>query len=93
MRIIEYNFENWKLGICNFSWFLKNYSCRHIICLAVILDPAVKFPDYAKQIPIGQASKRGRPSAIKSALEIQFTNKDHDSSRSSYSSFDSSDSI
>lgn len=45
MRIVELNSENWKLSKCNCPWFFKNYICSHVIILATIVFPTVKFPN------------------------------------------------
>jgi len=54
MRIIEFNIDDWKLSKYNCPWFFKNYKCRHVIILATILFPDVRFPVAAMQTPIGQ---------------------------------------
>ena len=87
MRIIEFNFDNWKFSKCNCPWFFKNYKCRNVIILATILFPDVSFPVAAMQIPIGQNRKRGRPCDTTKALEKQTD--EQESSSSDESSIDS----
>jgi hypothetical protein len=52
---------------CSCKRSLKVHLCKHILGLAGRLG-YVKFPAMAKNIPIGQKRKRGRPSKCKKAL-------------------------
>jgi len=52
--------DKWINGYCTCPAFLKKYVCKHIIGLAIRLK-YVKPPPAAKQIPIGEQRKRGRP--------------------------------
>lgn len=73
-------FNKWKVGLplnnewihskCNCPIFFKEYMCKHILGLAIRLK-LTKPPPEAKNIPIGQKRKRGRPSKAKPALIIQ----------------------
>ena len=57
----------WKDGVCTCPAFFKDYLCKHILGLA-IRRKDVKPPPAAKQIPIGQKRKRGRPIKATKAL-------------------------
>lgn len=59
--------NNWIEGRCNCPSFLKDYMCKHIVGIA-IRRQFFKVPFEAKQIPIGQKRKRGRPKLAKRAL-------------------------
>ena len=50
---------------------LKNHLCKHILGLVIRLGYAEP-PPAAKAIPLGQKSKRGRPSKAKIALIKQY---------------------
>lgn len=62
--------NEWMKGICNCPQFFRKYMCKHILGLAIRLKYAAP-PLEAKNIPIGQKRKRGRPSKAKRALIIQ----------------------
>jgi uncharacterized Zn finger protein len=57
-------------GICNCPSFFKKYMCKHVVGLA-IRSRFCTPPVAAKNIPIGQKRRRGRPSKAKKALLIQ----------------------
>ncbi len=59
----------WKEGRCSCPSFFKTFLCKHIIGLAIRLK-YVKPPPEAKQIPIGEKRKRGRPKKAGKALLI-----------------------
>jgi hypothetical protein len=62
--------SEWMKGICNCPSFLKRYMCKHVVGLAI----RSKFctpPIEAKNIPIGQKRRRGKPSKAKKALLVQ----------------------
>lgn len=61
--------ENWINGSCTCPAFLKKYICKHLVGLA-IRKKFVKPPPAAKQIPIGNKRKRGRPKLATRALLI-----------------------
>ena len=61
--------ECWSQGKCTCPSFLKKYMCKHIIGIA-IRSKYVKPPSQAKQVPIGEKRKRGRPFLAKKALLI-----------------------
>ena len=52
--------ENWKNGTCTCPVYYKQFICKHIIGIAIILK-LVKCPPQAKNVPLGQKRKRGRP--------------------------------
>lgn len=68
--ILPQNKEQWTQGTCTCPNFYKMYMCKHIIGLSIRLKYAVP-PVEAKNIPLGQKRKRGRPSKAKPALIIQ----------------------
>ena len=61
--------DNWKQGKCTCPYFLKKYMCKHLVGLAIRLK-YVKPPPVAKDIPIGQRRKRGRPKKSSRALIV-----------------------
>jgi predicted nucleic acid-binding Zn finger protein len=61
--------DNWKNGKCTCPGFFKKYICKHIIGLSIRLK-YVRPPATAKQVPIGQKRKRGRPKQATKALII-----------------------
>jgi hypothetical protein len=50
--------------------FYKHYMCKHVMGLAIRLK-LTSPPLEAKNVPIGQKRKRGRPTKSKPALIIQ----------------------
>lgn len=60
----------WLNGKCTCPIFFKNYMCKHVIGLAIRLK-YVTPPAEAKNIPIGQKRKRGRPAKARPALIVQ----------------------
>ena len=62
--------ENWLDSNCTCASFQKQFKCKHVIGLA-IRTKKVKPPPAAKQVPLGQKRKRGRPAKSKKALLIQ----------------------
>jgi len=61
--------DKWKEGKCTCPCFLKKYMCKHVIGLSIRLK-YVKPPPSAKQIPIGEKRRRGRPKKATKALII-----------------------
>lgn len=59
--------EKWIEGTCNCPAFFKNFMCKHVVGIAIRLR-LLEVPFEAKQIPIGQKRKRGRPKLAKKAL-------------------------
>lgn len=58
---------NWVNSKCNCPAFLDDYMCKHIVGIAICLkvfQPRLE----AKQIPVGEKRKRGRPKLAKKAL-------------------------
>lgn len=62
--------ENWMFGSCDCKEGLKLFICQHIIGIAIRSKVATAPPE-AKNIPIGQKRKRGRPAKAKRALLFQ----------------------
>lgn len=59
--------EEWINGTCNCPIFLKDYMCKHVYGIAMCTKLVV--PRFeAKQVPLGQKRKRGRPKLAKKAL-------------------------
>jgi hypothetical protein len=50
--------------------FFKQLCCKHIVGIAIRLKHALPPPE-AKNIPIGEKRKRGRPAKAKKALIVQ----------------------
>ena len=65
--IVTMDTSHWQSALCTCPHFLKQYKCKHSIGMALRLK-LVKPPLEAKQIPIGQKRKRGRPKKAKLAL-------------------------
>ena len=65
------NQDDWRFSTCSCPFYQKNYSCGHIINIAVSLN-LTKYPSYCKNLLlIGDKPKRGRiPNALK-ALQKQ----------------------
>ena len=67
VRIIKLDKENWAKSICSCSWYLKKYSCYHLIAVAAH-EKLVEIPIEYKNVPLGAKPKRGRKAKAKSAL-------------------------
>jgi hypothetical protein len=67
---LSINKEEWAQVKCTCPTFFKMYMCKHVIGLSIRLKYTVP-PVEAKNIPLGQKRKRGRPSKAKPALIIQ----------------------
>jgi len=61
--------SEWKKGFCNCPNFLKEYICKHVIGMAIRLKHC-KPPSIAKDVPLGEKRKRGRPRKATQALLI-----------------------
>jgi hypothetical protein len=70
IKLVALNVVKWEDSTCSCVFFAKNYTCYHIVALAVIKKLAT-IPPRFKNVPIGQKPKRGRPSKAKPALERQ----------------------
>lgn len=68
--IIPKKSDDWLTGTCSCPAFLKQYLCKHLLGLAIRLK-YVEPPPEARNIPIGQKRKRGRPTKSKKALLVQ----------------------
>ena len=66
--------ENWLASTCNCSQNQKNYICKHVILQAIRAD-YVEVPNTAKTIPLHDMPKRGRPSRVSKALQIDNESK------------------
>ena len=53
--------ENWAKSRCSFGWFMKKYSCYHIIALAANLE-YIEIPNMYENVNIEKKTKRGRKS-------------------------------
>jgi hypothetical protein len=61
--------SEWKNGFCNCPNFLKEYICKHIVGISIRLK-FCKPPPAAKDVPLGEKRKRGRPRKATKALLI-----------------------
>ena len=61
--------NQWKNGRCTCPSYLKTYMCKHIVGLALRLR-YVRAPPAAKDVPIGEKRKRGRPKKATRALLV-----------------------
>ena len=57
-------------GTCTCPQFLKKFICKHVVGIALRLKYC-KAPPEAKNVPLGQKRKPGRPSKAKKALLVQ----------------------
>lgn len=64
------NKTNWQQGICDCYDYLKYFICSHILGIALRMKFTTA-PIEAKNIPIGEKRKRGRPEKAKNALTKQ----------------------
>lgn len=55
---------------CTCPAYLKRLTCKHIVGMCIRLQ-LVNVPDSAKNIPLGQKRKRGRPGRARRALVVQ----------------------
>ena len=55
------------LSVCSCGWWQRHRICRHVIDLAVKVG-LIEYPTEAKNIPLGQKRKRGRPNQSTAAL-------------------------
>jgi hypothetical protein len=62
--------SKWSEGTCTCPKFLKKYMCKHVVGIALRLK-FCRAPAEAKNIPLGQKRKPGRPAKAKKALLIQ----------------------
>lgn len=65
-----FNRLTWEKGQCDCADFFKKYMCMHIVGIALRMK-FVEAPPEAKNVPIGQKRKRGRPALAKAALVYQ----------------------
>lgn len=61
---------DWLNGTCNCPDYLRNYVCKHLAGLAIRLK-LVEPPTEARNVPIGEKRRRGRPTKAKKALIVQ----------------------
>ncbi len=64
VRIIKLDKWNWAKSSCSCSWYLKNYSCYHLIAVAAH-EKLVEIPIEYKNVPLGAKPKRGRKAKAK----------------------------
>lgn len=67
--IVEIKDKDWEKGVCSCPHFLKIFICKHLIGVAIRLK-LTKPPPVAKNVPIGQKRKRGRPKLASKALIV-----------------------
>ncbi len=65
-KITEEN-GNWEGSTCTCFTFLKQFICKHVLGIAIRQKKFTVRPE-AKNIPIGQKRKRGRPAMATKAL-------------------------
>ena len=64
------NGEKWLEGTCTCPVFMKEYICKHVVGIALRLK-YTRAPPQAKNVPLGQKRKPGRPAKAKKALLVQ----------------------
>ncbi len=64
---ITFDNLNWKKSLCTCAFYQKQYHCKHIFGLAVVKG-IISLPPAARDVPVGQKRKRGRPAGAKKAL-------------------------
>ena len=70
--LVRINVDNWREATCTCPNFLKNYICKHSLGMAIRLKALnCVVPAIAKNIPIGQKRRRGRPKLARPALIVQ----------------------
>jgi hypothetical protein len=62
--------DNYNLATCTCDGWLKQKQCKHVLGIA-LRQKYCEAPAAAKDIPIGEKRKRGRPSKAKKALIVQ----------------------
>ena len=71
MYVISINRDTTTNSSCSFPFFLKNLTCKHVLGMLIRLKlvgvPVVE----AKNVPLDQRRKRGRPTRTKKALLAQ----------------------
>lgn len=70
LLLVEMPTGDWEASTCSCSNFQKEYICEHTLGLAVKLKLFHVTPE-AKNVPIGEKRKRGRPALAKRALLTQ----------------------
>ncbi|RNA18420.1 hypothetical protein BpHYR1_007023 [Brachionus plicatilis] len=72
LNVIVPNLVYFKNGKCSCRWYIKKNICKHLIGISEILNiPGCEIPLSAKNIPIGEKRKPGRPAKAKQALIVQ----------------------
>ena len=70
--VVRINVDNWREATCTCPNFLKNYICKHSLGMAIHLKALnCVVPAIAKNIPIGQKRRRGRPKLARPPLIVQ----------------------
>ena len=67
---VEMKSKEWEKSSCTCAKYLKQYVCKHILGIAINEGLYDVRPE-AKNIPIGEKRKRGRPQRAKRALIVQ----------------------
>lgn len=65
-----YTKDNWLEGKCTCAQFMKNFICMHVLGVSLRMK-FITAPDAARNLPLGQKRKRGRPDLAKTALVYQ----------------------
>lgn len=66
----EIDKNNWRNSTCSCPFFLKKFMCKHILGI-LLRTKVLHAPSEAKNVPIGEKRKRGRPPKAKKALIVQ----------------------
>lgn len=61
--------NDWSSGKCSCAAFYKEFICKHLLGMAIRYN-FIQPPLEAKQVPIGQKRKRGRPQKAKNAFIV-----------------------
>lgn len=67
---IPFNKSTWEKGFCDCADFFKLFICKHVVGIALRMK-FTEAPLEAKNIPIGQKRKKGRPALAKAAFIVQ----------------------
>ena len=67
MWVVKKEGNKWRDATCTCPQFLKHYICKHIVGIASRLK-YIKIISEAKNVPIGEKRKRGRPRKATRAL-------------------------
>lgn len=65
--MLKFQPNSWEESICSCPFFLKSYSCKHIVGLASKLN-LFELSAKAKTVPLGERRNRGRPAKCSKTL-------------------------